>query len=102
MNLILGILWLGIAIAIFAHDYSTGEVRWRIVGLNISLGWVVLLLAAYNFVRWYGQRAMREDQEAIRLAHEARHRHVPRREREPREPDPTFDFGDKPPKEEPK
>jgi hypothetical protein len=95
LNLILGILWLGATIALFTHEIMTGEVYFRIRYLNISFGWLLLLLAGWNFARWYSARAWRAEQEAIRIAHEARLRQARHRER-PIEPDPTFDFSDKP------
>ena len=97
MNLVLGLLWLTGAIALFAYEATTGERPYRISGLgNISAGWVLVLLAGYNLVRWYSNRMSRADQEAMRIVHEARMRQARTRNR-PTEPDPTFDFTDKSP-----
>lgn len=96
MNLFFALLWLAAAIGLFAYDFATGQVRFTIRGLNISAGWLLLLLAGWNFVRWYSVRAQRAELEALRTAHEARQRHSRVREM-PAEPDPTFDFSDRPP-----
>jgi hypothetical protein len=97
MNLVLGLLWLAGAVALFGYEAATGDKRFRIPMLgDISAGWVSLLLAGYNFVRWYSSRMSRADQEAMRIVHEARLRQARTRDR-PSEPDPTFDFTSKPP-----
>ena len=99
MNLILGILWLAGAIGLFAYEVITGRPYMRFQALNISSAWILLLLAGWNFVRWYSSRASqatRAENDALRIAHEARLREARYHER-PAEPDPTFDFTDKPP-----
>jgi hypothetical protein len=95
LNLILGFLWLAAAIALFSYELVTGQSPLRIRALNISSAWILVLLAAWNFVRWYSSRASQAEREALRLAHEARQRRTRYHERPP-EPDPTFDFTDKP------
>jgi hypothetical protein len=95
MNLVLGILWLLGAIGVFGYEAATGKALGRIRGFDISTGWFLLILAAWNFVRWYSARAGKANQEAMRIVHEARLRQARTRER-PLEPDPTFDFTAKP------
>jgi hypothetical protein len=96
MNLVLGILWLLGAVALFGYEAATGEHPLRIRVLNdISAAWILLLLALWNFARWYSTRIGRADQEAMRIVHEARLRQSRHRER-PVEPDPTFDFTNQP------
>jgi hypothetical protein len=96
MNLVLGILWLAGAIALFAYGAATGESPLRIRMLNnVSGAWVLLLLAAWNFVRWYSSRMGRKAQQELLIEHEARLRKVRLRDR-PAVPDPTFDFSDRP------
>jgi hypothetical protein len=96
MNLVLGILWLLGALGLFAYEAITGETPWRIrVMGNISGAWALVILAAWNFARWYSARMNRADQEAIRIVHEARLREARHHER-PVVPDPTFDFTDRP------
>ncbi len=94
-NLVLGILWLAGALAIFGYGFVTGEWPWTIRGLNISAGWLFLLFAAWNFARFYAQRAYQREQESLRIQHEARLRSA-RQGSRPREYDPTFDFSEKP------
>jgi hypothetical protein len=96
MNLVLGIVWLIAALALFGYEFATGERPLRIRIFNdVSAAWVFLLLAAWNFVRWYSSWMGRKDQDALRIVHEARLRQARHRER-PTEPDPTFDFTDSP------
>ena len=95
MNLVLGTLWLGAAIAGLGYELISGDSLMRIRFLNISSGWLLLLLAVWNFARYYSARAGRADREALRIAHEERLRNARYRER-PSEPDATFDFSDKP------
>lgn len=94
MNLILGILWLGGAVGLFAYEYFTGVMKYRIRGLDISAAWLLLVLALYNFARWYSYRMAAKEAEAMRYVDEARLRQAQRRERS--DPDPTFDFSDPP------
>lgn len=95
MNLLFGILWLLGAVGLFGYSLATGERPLTIRGLDISSGWLFLLLAAWNFVRVYSARVHKAEQQALRAEHEARLRQVRHRER-PTEYDPNFDFSDKP------
>lgn len=95
MNLVFGTLWLAAAGGIFGYGFVTGQWPFLIRGLNISAGWLCLLLAAYNFARFYAARANRAEQESQRVLHEARLRQARHHER-PFEYDPNFDFSDKP------
>lgn len=96
LNLILGCLWLAAGAGLLGYEYFTDQTLLRIRGLNISSGWFLLLMSGWNFARWYSSRAWRAEQDALRIAHEARLRQARHRER-PAEIDPTFDFTDKPP-----
>ena len=93
VNLIAAILWLGCAVGLFAYEYVTGEVRYKIRGLDISIGWLLLVLSFYNVARWYGRWSRVEDKSKQYLR-ESRVRQSHRRE--PTEPDPTFDFTERP------
>lgn len=95
MNLFFGILWLAGAIGTFAYGLVTGEAPLTIKGLNVSAGWLFLLLAAWNLVRWYATRAGKAEKEALRIVHEARLRQARQQER-PVEYNPEFDFTNKP------
>jgi hypothetical protein len=94
MNLVFGIFVLLCAIGLFAYESVTGKVPLRMIGLNISSAWFLVLLALYNFARWYSAVAAKREAQAMRYVREARVRQAQRRERP--EPDPTFDFSDRP------
>src|SRR5262245_34618582 len=100
MHLFFTLLWLSLAVGLFAYQFATGTTPFTIRVLNVSAGWLFPLLGAWNFVRWYSGRAKRAEQEALRNAHEARLRQARHHDR-PAEPDPTFDFTDKPPSPKP-
>ncbi|MGL4554448.1 MAG: hypothetical protein ACRC33_25070 [Gemmataceae bacterium] len=94
MNLGLAILWLLAGVGVMAYEAAVGPLRLRLFG-TVSAGWFCLVLSAYNFVRWYARRSARADEQAERLVEAARSR---RRADRPRDdPDPTFDFTDRPP-----
>ena len=93
MNLIGAIVWLTFGLGLFLYEYQVGYVPLMIQGLNISFGWIGLVLGVYNLARWYAKRSIVEDNSA-RMIREARVRQSQRRERQ--EPDPTFDFSDRP------
>jgi hypothetical protein len=95
MYLAFALFWLSLAIALFAYEYATGLALWRIRGLNISSAWFMLVMAAWSLARWYSIHAGKREREALRIVHEARVRQARHRER-PAEPDPTFDFSDRP------
>lgn len=94
MNLIFGLICLCGAVAMLAYDFVTGQVRFPMLGLNVSSGWFLLLLALYNVARWYSHQASVREAAAMRYVDEARLRQAQRRERA--DPDPTFDFSDSP------
>jgi len=97
LNLILGILWLTAGLGILGYELLYGPTWYRIPGINVSMGWFLLVLAAWNFVRWYGSRAWKAEQDAMRRTYEERLRQAQTRYHErPIVPDPTFDFSDKP------
>lgn len=95
MNLFFGLFWLVAAIGLFGYEFATGTVPWRIRGLNVSSAWLLVLLTGWNLARWYSSLAGREDDDALRIVHEARLRQARHHER-PIEPDPNFDFSDRP------
>jgi hypothetical protein len=54
MNLFLGIFWIVLGGAILANDNLTGQPRLILpIAGGVSAGWFALLLALYNFVRWW-------------------------------------------------
>ncbi len=98
MNLILALLWLLGGIAVLAYDYFTGGVPFlRIRGTDLSFGWLLLVLGAYNLARWWSLRCSRAAQQAQWMAQAQRHRAAHHRERPEDPPDPNFNFTDQPP-----
>jgi hypothetical protein len=95
LNLILGCTWLITGLTLLTYEFFNGPTGFRIRGLDVSMGWFFMAMAAWNFVRWYSSRAWRAEQAALRAEHEARLRQARYHER-PLVPDPTFDFTDKP------
>ncbi len=96
MHLILGILWLTAGLVLIGWEWYTGSTRLLIRGTEISASWMLPLLAIYNFVRWYSARAYRTSQRELFNERAARLREVRYRDR-PEQPDPNFDFTNKPP-----
>jgi hypothetical protein len=98
INLILAFVWLGLGVFLLWADATGNGPGWRIRFTdNVSVGWLLIVLAAYNLVRWYTIRASRraraEDEKAEWL------RRAPRRRRDTGDvtPDPNFQFTDEPP-----
>lgn len=86
LSLILAAFWVVMAVLCFTYDL-------RLWGVNISAGWLALVLAGYNLVRWWARRSA--SQRARELEQAASHR-PGRREPEERERNPDFIF-DEPP-----
>jgi uncharacterized membrane protein len=87
VKLFLTLFWLVPGLALLVHDLVTGQPtavpmgRWQ-----LPFAWICLLLAAFNFVRWWSARS--RDQTARQAA-------VRQRPRKPTgEPDPAFRFDD--------
>ena len=93
MNLIAAVVWLTAGVGLFVYEAVTGRRPITIVGLNISVGWLCMLVSLYNLARWYSRWSRVEDK-SVQMIREARVRQAQRRERS--EPDPTFDFTDRP------
>ena len=100
MNLLLAIIWLLCAVVLLAYEYYIGETRFRLrIGdTSFSGAWFMLVLAAYNLVRWWSTRSHRAEQRAKELAEAKREWERRRRNSEPAHPpDPNFNFTDQPP-----
>ena len=79
-HLILAGLWVFLAVLFLARPWL-GLPPLRFTGA----GWLCLVLALYNFVRWWARR--------LSQTNRPQHRLPPRRERDDdRPPDPNFDF----------
>jgi hypothetical protein len=102
LNLIACVFWLIVAAAIFV----SGDQRFvfQIGAVRFSSGWLALLLALYNVVRWWSIRSYRRQRQAEQEALAKRfQRHQDERRDPEQPPDPNFNFTDPPagPKEGP-
>jgi hypothetical protein len=95
-HLIMAFVWLVLGVAILSTDPP--DLHFRFGGLDFSAGWVALVFAAYDAVRWWSLRSA-----ALRrcAAEELERHRPPRRAGEP-EPERNSDFiFDEPPQEKP-
>jgi hypothetical protein len=95
MNLILALVWLLGALGVFGYEYYTGGKVAIIRGTDLSIGWLLLALAAYNLARWWSTRSWRADQRALQMSQANRYRAVHHEHRD-QPPDPNFNFTDQP------
>src|SRR5205809_405956 len=89
--LTLTMLWLGSTVVIFSREWTRGPL-WRPIS-GISMGWLTLVIAAYNFVRawgiWSDMKRQRQQEDELGRR--------PRKPRPvPQEPDPNFQFNNPP------
>ncbi len=94
INLILAVVWAGMALVVFFVDPSGGKRP----GIPVSIGWLGILFALYNLVRWWGLQVSGNQTVPGRSDWK---RPPTRRPGDDRDPDPTFMFDDPPPPEEP-
>lgn len=94
INLALAIFWLFLAVSIFILEWMRGPLAVRF--LDMSLGWVALLLFVFNMVRvtsiWMYQKQRRQMLAESELLRQQFSRREPRHRNEP--PDPNFQFTD--------
>jgi hypothetical protein len=84
INLFLACIWALLGIGLLAADYFMPDAGSpRVFGTDLSWGWVALLLAFYNLVRWYGRWSIWKSENA-RKDRERRTEYA-RRDREFRE-----------------
>jgi uncharacterized membrane protein (DUF485 family) len=98
-NFFMGLFWLALGVGlIVAHAFHPEYRALRLLGTDLSLGWAGVLLSLYNFVRWYSMRSREYERREMEASYERRLRAAERRLRgEDQEPDPNFDFSDRPP-----
>lgn len=100
LNLFLAIFWFILGIGLIAYHSLTGDENYRLPGVfnlgRVSIGWLALLLVAYNLARWYAWKMAQNDRIARDLALATRER-LGRHRDASTEPDPTFNFTDDPP-----
>jgi len=94
LHLILGLLWLGVGLAILFPQVSGLETRKLNLGnVQFSAGWLVLAMAVYNFARWYGVYSVKSQRKTEAQAWD---RLTRSRREETTDRDPNFDFRDPP------
>ncbi len=96
MNFILSLLFLAGAIGVFGYQAVTGDRNPRIVHTDISVGWILLMMTAYNLVRWWSVRSYQIQQWEMRQQAARVRERYRTRQREDRPIDPNFDFTNEP------
>ncbi len=102
MAFVLMLVWIVAGVFFLGHQLVTGR-TWMVLNTGIP-GWVICFaFAVFNYARWYASTAGKDDEEAVRIASEARKRQARQRER-PDEYDPNLDFSrkDDPPADSPR
>jgi hypothetical protein len=96
-HLIMGVVWLVMGVAILVTDPP--GLRLTRIGLDVSGGWVAILFAAYDGVRWW---SLRSSYQRRRAAGEMERHRPDRRPADPRqERNPDFIFDEPPPPDKP-
>lgn len=90
MQLILGLIWILLALYLFFIQSDHAER----LGLPLSLGWLALLFGLYRLVRWWGEYMGRPKQDS---ASHWKRPPVRRPSDHVGEPDPNFVFDEDPP-----
>ncbi len=98
-NLILAVIWTIVGLLILLGQ--PGWIERYLQDRTQLAGWVALLLAAFNFVRWFSYRSARASRRAAEQASLEREQGRGRIRHEEEPPNPDFDFGPKPPEEGP-
>jgi hypothetical protein len=89
-NLFLGVLWLNIAACVFFRELLPPRVGRLFGGADMALvGTLAILLAVYNFVRWWAVMARERRRVTFRVHPLASHRDDPS---DPYRPNPDLDF----------
>lgn len=91
MFLVLGLAWLALAAALLS-GFVKGP--WTVIQLgdwHFSAGWLALLLALYNLVRWYQRQGLAKARAWERQQNEQRQKDIQRLNREdPPQPPPPL------------
>jgi hypothetical protein len=93
-NLIMAAVWLVLGVAVLVADPP--QMRFSFGGTTFSTGWVALLFAAYNVVRWWSLRSRELRRRAAEELERRRPGGRPPGRPEP-ERNPDFIFEDTPP-----
>lgn len=101
-NLFMAAFWLCLGVALIVYHWlNPDEPFLRLRFFDFSPGWLAVLMAAYNLVRWWSSRSYDYDRVFEEKAESRRNRSrysTIRPEEEP--PDPNFDFSKEPPAKE--
>jgi hypothetical protein len=92
--------WLVVTVGAFVLTWAEPELRFlRLAGTGVNVGWLALVFCVYNCLRWQSSRlvARRKRHWAEVSERSSRSR---REHREDAEPNPAFDFSDRPPPDE--
>jgi hypothetical protein len=96
LHLVLAMFWFVVGAAMLVGLWLRPDAAGlRFGGDGVPLGWVALLFAAYNVVRWWGRRRAPSPVSTVPRRREA----GPAEDREPR---PEFDFSRPEPPDEPR
>jgi hypothetical protein len=96
LNLLLAVVWLVVAGVCFAISWS--DPKGRALGItDFSVGWVALILCAYNLLRWWAERSSAANRRSLReVSARRRSRDAENQAGTKPTPDPNFDFTDRP------
>ena len=90
VNLFMAMFWLTVAVGVFVLSGAESGVPQRFAGSGLVVGWLALAFCAYNLVRWQITRMRVQRKRPARSLQR-------RRTGEDAEPNPDFDFSDRPP-----
>jgi hypothetical protein len=101
MSGFLALIWLVCGLGVLTYQAASGDTRLslHILGTSVSSGWVMLVMAGYNFLRWWSRRPMSRTPRYTVRDRDRRHRR--RHDDETRERNPDFIFTDDPPPDAP-
>ena|SRR6516225_8409895 len=97
LNLFMAIFWLilGLGLVIY-HALNPQQGNFRIIGTDLSAGWLIVVLAIWNVLRWWSARAADKDRQFEEDAAFQRQRkhydQLSQREPEKEIVNPEFDF----------
>jgi hypothetical protein len=102
LNLFLAVFWLFLGLGLIILHWLYPQVRpGRLFGTDLSMGWIALVLSAYNLVRWWSLRSYVAQRRVEQEAFEQRRRALEHERRRPeQEPDPNLNFTESPPRHE--
>jgi hypothetical protein len=97
INLFMAIFWMVLGAGLVGYHWMyPGETFLRLRGTDLSPGWLIMILAAWNVIRWWSALAAEKDrkmQENLTYERQRRHGSLPVTREEA--PNPEFDFSRK-------